>query len=418
MRTIKLIKRFDFEEKNRALITLGPNVRLNPTLHKVQLLEGDDGYPVHSTGDPDLYVKTWLACPNSVKSWAAFEVSITHSYENGVQLTTDRYRLSDDGTTQYYWNSTGGTWSVATTQWSTEAEVCDHIATFPVTRRQIQVIVNLETTDARYTPLLTCIKVLYNAVIEFQEDLIFKSLAKDLQDNIRPLTDYPIKLPATTSTIDLDTYPLKTPYTLIGIDSVFDNTDDPNHLVNLFSSYNTGTKVITLTGSISANHVAWIVFSYVPEVSVAAKRTYNEIAAVPAIVISWDIVANRRGQFSDSVINKRTGAGTRVLAPDMVDIDIVLRCLTDKSRDHTRINDEIKRYFRQHPHLRSRGIDETYSAWIVDELDQQEAFEQNEVNTSRLRIRVVNAVFFNRGSEVAYAAQRFIVRGPPDLTVS
>lgn len=412
----KLIKRFDLIEDNRARITLGPNVRLNPQLNVVHLQAAPSGlFPI----TPDLYVKTWVTNPNTVKQWLGFEAVVTHAFDAlGNQLTFDGFKLND-GTTDLYWD--GAAWSAAgASDWNTEADIAANIATFPVDSLSIQVIVNLGTTDPSVSPSLQAIKILYSSDIEFQEDIIYKSLLKDLREGIRPITAHPVKLPADSNTIDLvNDFPLKTPYNVVGIDAVYDHTNDPNHLVDLFQSYDTGTKVITLTSVLTAGTVAWIRITYEPEVSVTTKRTYIEIAKVPALVISdINVIDFGEGQGDDTVVNKATGQGTRVLAPAQYDIEFVLRCLTDKARDQQRLADAVKEYFDQNPLIRSRGMDETYRLWLTDEFDQVGQIGQEETETSQLRFRIVKALFYNRGDAQVFAVGAFTVSGPPDLIVS
>jgi len=137
MRTIKLIKNFVFKEENRYRITLGPNVRLVAGEHRVTLKDTDSLYPT----DPDLYIKTWIVNPKSVKKWLLFESVIAHVYDyDGNRITDDGYRLGD-GTNEYWWD--GGAWVVNASNWNTEQEVCENIESFPVTSLKLQIIVNL-----------------------------------------------------------------------------------------------------------------------------------------------------------------------------------------------------------------------------------------------------------------------------------
>jgi hypothetical protein len=90
----RLIKTFSLEEKNRSRIELGAGVRLNPATHKVQLAEDDsDEYPT----DPDLYVKTWVTHPTTVKQWLSFEAVIQHGYDGGTKKTADAIQYRGRG---------------------------------------------------------------------------------------------------------------------------------------------------------------------------------------------------------------------------------------------------------------------------------------------------------------------------------
>ncbi|MCH7726059.1 MAG: hypothetical protein IH991_06205 [Planctomycetes bacterium] len=428
MRTIKLIKRFDFVEANRDQIELGANIRLNPDINRVQLVEIPAPFRNNDTlpREPpptfpttiDLFVKTRVTNPRNVKEWTLFESVVQHAFdEDGVQLTFTQYRLGD-GTNEFFWN--GSAWVVNTVDWNTEADVADNISDFPVTSLQLQVIVNIGTNDKTVTPFLQAIKVLYKSDIEFQEDLVYRSLVPDLRENIRPITDFPVQLGSDSSTIDLtNDFPLKTPYNIVDIDAVFNDDVDPNHLVDIFTSFNPVTKVITMNQVISSGTIVAIRIIYEPEVAVTTKRTYSEISKVPALVIAdINVAESAESQGDDTVMNNNTGVGTRVRGPLQMDIEFVLRCLTDKARDQHRLADEVKRHFRQNPLIRSRGLDEPYRLWLIDEFDQQGVIGQEETESSRLRFRIVKALFYNRGDEQVFAVKRFVVQGPPDLTVS
>ena len=416
MRTRKLVKRFVFEEKNRGLVTFGSSdIRLNPQVNMIHLKKDDvDGYPT----DADIYVKTWVSNIGSLKGFLLFESVIHHQFsDDGSQITGDGYRLGD-GTDQYWWN--GAAWVVDSSNWNTEQEVCENIASFPVITQNIQVIINLSTTDSKYTPFLEMIKILYSSDIEFQEDIIYGSLVKDLKENIRPITDYPVKISEDASTIDLlNDFPLKTPYNIAGIDSVFNHTLDEKHLVDIFQSWNPTTKVITLNQTLTADTVVWIRFTYEPEVAVTTNRQYTEIGKVPCIVVA-DVRTydTGEGNVDETVINKATGNGTRVKAPKHKSIEFVLRCLTDKARDQTRLTDAVSEYFRQNPLIRSRGMDLRYSVISDGGFDQQDPVGQSEINVERLRLRITNALFYNRGDQDAVAVSRFVVGGSLNLVVS
>jgi hypothetical protein len=415
MRLKKLIKCFDFTEKTRNLIELGTNVRLVANQNYIKLQENSSGY--YPT-DSDLYVKTWITNPQSVKQWLLFESEITHQFDDSNdQITGDGYRLGD-GTDEYWWN--GASWEVNTSDWNTEQEISDNISTFPVTSLKIQVIINLSTTDSEYTPVLTGIKILYSSDIEFEEDLVYRSLLTTLKENIRPISDYPVKLSEDSDTIDLiNDFPLKTPYDIIEIDSVFDNDNDPNHHTDIFDSYDSGTKVITLDQTYSSGTVIWIKFIYRPRVVVSTKRTYSEIGKVPCIVISdYKNVFSKTGQKDNTVINKSVYEGVKVFAPSILDFDFTIRCLTDKLRDQTRLSEEIKKYFGQNKKITSVGTDENYDTWITSEIDHQDFSSDNEIEITLLKLKVINVLFYINGDEPIYSVNRLIINGPPNVTIS
>lgn len=415
MRVKRLIKRFQFEERNRSRITLGTDVRLNPETHRLQLKETSAGtYPTTA----DLYAKTWVTTPERVKQWLGFEALIAHPKDDlGQPLTSAGYRLSD-GTDEYWWD--GGAWVVNTTDWNTEAEVALNIASFPATARQLQVVINLVTTDETVTPELEAVKVLYSADIEHQEDYVYRSLVRLLRNEVRPIGDYPIALATTTDVIDMDDeYPLETPYNVVGIDSVYDHTSDPDHNTDLLLSYDAPTQVITLTSAVAAGNILWIRFIWEPEVAVTTAAEYTEVAKVPAIEISdVNLVDSAETGADDWVINKGDGSAVKVLGPLQADIEFTLRGLTDSARDQHRLADELKRFFRNNPIIKSVGMDEEFRLWLLTEYDMATVANRDEIQTGRLRGRIVKALFYERDAVDVYAVQAFHLTGDMNAVIN
>lgn len=424
MRRVKrLIKTFDFNEGNRGRITLNPGVRLDPNNHHLVL----SGPPFDDAPASPVIAKTWVTNPNTVKQWLGFEAVIQHVTEGGsdpsgksiqIELTGAGYRLSD-GTDEFWWN--GSTWEVNTTNFNTEGEVAINISTFPVTSQQLQIVINLTTTNAGFSPTLRKIKVLWASDIEFMEDYVYRMIVRDLRAKIRPITDYVLQpdLAAPTTTIALDDFPLETPYNIVGVDSVYDRTADPKSLVDLFLSFDSGTNVITLSSAIPTANLARIRLIYEPEVAVTTSQDFDEIAKVPAVVCDdVNLVdASPVGQF-DSVVNKSDLSAVKVRAPIQGDIEVILHGLTDKGVDQKRLADEIHRYFEENGTVRSPGLDEYFTLWLIDEYDMRTPPGSADMHTGRARFRVRDVVLFVRDSEDSSGVKRFLATGTEDFTLS
>ncbi len=234
-------------------MTLGTSTRLNPDTHRAQLeVDSVSGkYPTSA----DLYVKSRLTSPQSVRSWTGFQAYILHktNFQNAA-VTSAQFRLDDD-TDEWYW--TGAAWAVASaSDWNTEQEIADNITTFDaVDKRQLAVVINLVSADGNETPEVVWVKVLYEAAIDsFVEDMVYRSLIPLIRANVRPIARAGVSMPATGTTLNISDLELEAGYNVVGVDSVFDHTNDPDHLVDLFSSYAAG--VITLTGEAMLVHQA------------------------------------------------------------------------------------------------------------------------------------------------------------------
>lgn len=414
MRTTKLIKVFEFSEENHSKIVLGPDVRLDPTIGRVTLKADASG--AYSTA-ANLYAESWVATPQAVRAWVGFQVVDYHAKVDGAIVTSLGYRLKDSAN-QYWWD--GAAWVANDVNWNTEAEVATNIAAFPATARALGVVINLVTADAGYAPQVEAVKVLYEAQIDFQLDLLARSLMADLRENVRPIADLTLAQAADGATFVLPDPIAKTPYNFVGVDAVYDHTGDPDHLVDLYDSYDPGTRTVTLSAAVAAGRTLWVQFLYEPEVRMTSSRFYVEVDKVPALSLTGIklVDSQESGAAFGEVINKSTGQGWRVLAPLMADIEFVLRCLTDKAGDQHRLADEVKRYFRNNQLILSRGLDEPYRLWLLDEYQAEAGSVQEEVHAGTLRARIARALFFDRPAEVVYAVQRLNLVGPPNIIVS
>ena len=412
----KLIKEFRFEEVNRSKVILTPETRLNPDVNRLELVVGN------TVG----VARTWVTNPKNAKQWLSFEAIVEHDLDFGgppaPQLSSLAFRLSD-GTDEFWWD--GGAWVVNTTNWNTEAEVANNIATFPIASQKLQVVIQLSTT--RDTPRIKALKVLYASDVSFQEDIIYRSLVRSLKANVRPIADYGIdpQSAAPVTTLDLkNDFPLETPYNVVGIDSVYDYDADPDRLTDLFDggSYDTNTMVITLGTSLPAGNRALVRFVWEPEVAVTTSQDYHEVAKLPSLVLAdINLVGVTERGEDDAVVNRDSGAATKVGGPLQGDIEVVLFGLTDKGVDHHRLSDELKGYFRNHPLLNSQGVDEEFSLWLIDEYDMQNPLTGSggpDLHTGRAQFRIRDVKFYVRDSVDSFGVERFLATGTEDFTIA
>jgi hypothetical protein len=406
----RLIKAFVFEEDNRSKLSLGDKTRLHPLKHRLQLKE-------QSTIDPDdlgvvfpmddgLCAKTWITEPGCVRSWLGFEVVATHTIVDGIVVTSLGFRLSD-GTNEYWWNGSG--WEINTSNWNDENEIAANIATFQWAQKKLQIVINLKTTNKLYTPMVQSIKVLYKAVIEFQEDLIYRTLVPLLKANIRPIAEMLIRLESDTSSINIaDDYTLSTPYNVSGVDSVFNETDDPNYEMDIFDNYDSVNGVINLTTTVLADKVVRIRFEYEPEIVVTTSQDYTEIQKVPAVILDdINLVNATEYGLQTHVANK--GDGTAVVLPPPIrgDLEIMAHMVTDKGVDQVRLADKMKEFLSNNPIIRSTGLDEEYRLHFQDEYDMRTGANMSDLHTGRLRFSIVGALFYMRDSIDKHIVQSF-----------
>lgn len=393
MRITKLVKHFHFEEENRKEITLGAGVRLNPKTDRLQLV----GPPFAASG----IAQTPVTNPTTVKQWIGFQAFVRQRFSGGakvgggiakVPITSASYRLTD-GTDEFFWD--GGSWVVNVVDFNTEEEVVANIGTFPVVSQKLGVVIQLATTDPDFTPELEEIRILWASDIEQFEDIILRALVGELRDTIRPVAELDVPAPLTggpVTTVDLKV--IETPYDIVDVDSVYDDTADPNHLNDLFDSFDSGTKVVTLSAGVPDTNEIRVRFVYRPPVAVTTSQDFTEISKVPIIVlneIGW--VDGRRMAVDDSVVNKSAETAVKVFAPIQGDFEIALLGITDKLVDQLRLADEIKRFFLNHPDIRSPGLDERFSMLLVEEYDSRTTAGSPDLHTGRALFRIRDVVF-------------------------
>lgn len=416
----RLIKEFRLEEKIRDLITLDAGVRLNPERHFVQLEADADGlYPLTD----DLAVRTWVSNPTSVKQWLIFEADVSNYSHEGSVVTSVEYRLGD-GTDDYWWD--GGAWDSAPAagEWNTMEEIAANISTFPVTEKKLQVIANLKTTNANYTPIVRGFKVLYSSDVEFQEDIIYRSLVPLLRNQIRVAGRYPFVLSADSTVVDiLADYPIDTPYTFREVTAVYNHTDDPDHLTNLFQSAtitydaegNLTVFQITLTGLVASGKALWVEFLWEPEVAVTTSQDYSEIDKVPCVILDdINLVDSSEAGSINWIVNRSDGTAVKIHPPIRGHLDILLYGVTDKGIDQMRLADALKSFFSNNPQLTAVGTDEEYDLWLMDEYDMSTPANRGDIHTGKMRFQIKEVLFFVRDPEDIYGVENFYLQGDMD----
>jgi hypothetical protein len=408
----RLIQRFETDGANRSQMTLETGARINPSAAVPVLTLAE--------GATEGVARTRVWNPQSVKQWLGFEAEATHQYYGGalaggepakVAYTSLQFRVSD-GTDDYYWD--GGAWAITTTQWNTEAEISANLPTFSVTAQKLQIVVRLATTEVGKNPRVRALKVLWLSDVEFLEDLVFRSLVPALRDNIRPISDYPIRPGAggPWSSLDLNDYPLETPYNLVDVVEAYDHTADPDHLVNLRAGYDPGTKVVTFSSAIPDGHDIWLRFTYEPEVAVTTSADYHEVAKVPAIIIQDVNERLTSGAVHNWILtNKATGEGVKQFAALQGDLEFTAVGLTDKAVDGKRLADAIKGFFANQRTLTSRALDRTYTLWLRSEYDQRTPPTVADLHSGAFRFVVRDIASYVRDSEDSYGVLQFVATG-------
>lgn len=413
MRVKKIIKEIVFVETIRPDLTLGAGVRMNPDTERLQLKVVGGSYST----DADLYAITPPFSPDSVKKWVGFDVYAVNAYdEAGTPITGFNYRLSD-GVDEFYWD--GSDWIIDTANWNTEEEISSNIATWSAAAKKIQVVINPFTTDGKYTPVMEKIKLLYDSNIEFQEDLLARTIIPALRDHLRPIGELLIDIDATTDEIVLGEFPMDAKYDIVDVDSAFDNKNDADHFDNIMSSYNAGTKTIQLTRDVDPGDEVWINFIYRPLVAVSTDSEYAEDARVPAIHITdVDVDRSIESFQSDTVRSKGDRTAIRIPSAMQRDMSFSIQAVASLSKDLQRLIDEVRAFFKNNRMITSKGLDEKYPTVILSDFSVKTGINENTLHFGFFRFGVLKALFYQEKDETAYVVVNFNIYGDVNATIN
>ena len=352
---------------NTALIRLAPD-------HIARLqVQANAQYPL----DENVWIRSRTYHPNAVRQLLFLQLDATTPDGTSVKLRVW------NGTQDLYWSGTAWV-TPAAGQWNTESEVNQHLASLDVaTARAFALTFNLRTTDGNVTPEVSGAVVLWSGPVDWQEDLLVDSLLGTLRTSL----DYvdALALPplvAELDEIDLSEYTDEAQLELIGADAVFDDTADPNHLVNLLVSYAQVTKILTLSAPIEVAHVPFLRMLVRPVVAWGTQQDFEPLERLPQVILE---TVETPGSSSSppsartSAVRRDTGAGVVLPSPRRMNFRIRLEVRTDRTRGQQRLQDALLRFFQvgptgeSGPFLRSVATDRRYRLRMVDEFRSVES---------------------------------------------
>lgn len=368
MRESRLIRKFNFGIEFYRLYTFSDPTKIGMTRdgHAVSLkLDSAGAYSL----DDDIYVATPLWNPDALLAWLKFQLERLDSWFSEDALpdpTSIGFRLSD-GTNTYWWD--GAAWDSAPVsgEWNTENQVDANIATFPVTDKKLQVLINLKTTNAAVTPIVNSVRVLWNARLDEEDDIIYRSLLPLLK-TARPYAEW---LPSSGLSASTDTFVLSEGgnlyvrnYDVKEVFVVYDETNDPSHTTNLFSSFTEATKTLVTTAPIAVGAKLFLGFDYQPIVMVTKNQDFVELEILPVLQVEEvDESRHRRSGGYDWIVDKDSPTFEAVKLPDplQVDLTVTLRLATTRGVDLRKLDRAVKQVLEQPPQkIRSTALDEEY----------------------------------------------------------
>lgn len=419
----RLVKNFILDERIRPFLVFSDvtKIRLNtedPSNPRL-MLKANAG--LYST-DNDIWVKTPLMTPQAVKKWLAFEatyLSPAASFDLPVG-TSLGFKVRTTGNDKW-WD--GGAWvDAGASDWMTEAVLSTNLPTFPIAtigNKSIGLVVNLKTTDPKLTPEVKELKFLGDFAVEWFEDLVYDSLIRKLNTEFRSSSVLAFQTTGPINSIDLGTVLENKGYNITGIRSVYNVTDDPLKLTDLFDSYTPGAAkqdgftfesgTVGFTSSVPADKILEITFEFVPEVVVMTGQDFYEIPVYPSIVIDSIQSVERRGLVTpdthsfgeDYVRNKADLTAVFQYSPRVFSLHFEFSVFTNKQRDQMRITDDLNRFFSQNKTLKTWGLEVECALQIVDEINtsgNQNAADNADTNVAAGSFDVLGVPHYHKPS--------------------
>lgn len=402
-----ILKSFTFLEEYRSEIVFSDStkIRLDPIDHSFKLVLGSN--ELYST-DSDIWVMSPEFYPKSNKLWRAFEAFYILPENTSIQ-----YRLHD-GTDHRYWN--GSTWAVAgTSDWNTENEITTNISSFPL--GIIRIVFNLKTTDGIYTPTINEAKIGYGGQLNFFDDWLFRTLVPALKNNVTSYGRLPLEMSSTGTSIDLNSFTFEKNFQLSDIDSVYDHTNDPDHLIDLFSSYDSGTKIITLSASITSGDLAWINFTYQPNVIVVNSVDFEEVKT-PALVIENIRMEEKISGYNNSIADKENNTALNYPPPIQNCMFGDVLVLGDGNVDTLYLTEALRLWAEENQSIRLNGTDEDADFILLEPYSQEPFPNLSDLRQGRLSFEFRNLWAWLRPAQETYSVSKIIITGDVDLEIT
>jgi hypothetical protein len=366
------------------------------TLREVYNQIGQSGFDV----DTDNVAETEAWVVNKLFAWTHIQFMFsTPTDEDGNQVTSIRVRLKGASGARW-WN--GGSWvAPGVTDWNTMEEVVTNFAEW--TGSTLGFFINLVTTDNRYTPTLTAIKVAFQVDLpSYIGDWIISSLIPEMKDQIVLYSDYTIESNGGSSYI-LANYPLEAGVDIQDVVAVYDHTADPSHTTDLLDSYASG--VLALTSAPLAGNAVWLRVSLAPLIAHTTNQDYTELDSAFAVLID-EVREEDAGEAgaSDGVINIYSDppAGVILPAPRRVHINLGISVTGPTAIDLVRLQDAVHEFFHKNRVLTSYATGDKVTMRPVTGFDDSPtSMNLSDLQMARMAARLENAYKYLGDAKVA-----------------
>lgn len=308
--------------------------------------------------------------------------------------TIDGYLLGN-GANAWRWN--GANWVSADpdnkTDWNTEAEINEGIEQF-VQVRSFCVFVRLGTNVDNAAPILRGVVVQYDAdILSWDESFIKRTLIDKMEQEITPETDIEHDMETTGTTLSFANVVAEVQESLTFIEptAAFDMDNDPLMEIDIFSSYNSGTKIITLTTSIAAGTRLLIRAKIrIPVTLESAHVDYIEVEKVPNIVIT-DGTENRSHVYPSRpyLVDKANDRIRQVEYSRYQDMDYNLRLMASRKFDLYRLQEKVTYFIETNGLIKNEDVDEDMSLVAINKWQNRTVPGIKGIFTSMSTLRIM-----------------------------
>jgi len=350
--------------------------------------------------DPAQYIKTPVFAPQAAaRSWLGAQ--LVYSQPTGTEIFL---RIVVDGND--YWFD-GGSWqpvSNPTVDFNTVEEFENNFAQLPVTEEGIAFKIFM-TTDGTDTAKVFAVKVAWSGMIQEFEEMLIDSLVPKLKA-VETYGDIVVKAGVAGTVIGFDPATLLEGFNFTGIVTCFNYTSDTKKIKNIFQSYDSGAKQITLTEAVAQTDKVFVQFTFTPAVQIAAHQDFYEVAKFPCITVDdIDEVGNRRTKSAVDycvigVNGEGVREGVRIEVLRQLDFDINLTITTTLNVDQTRLTNAVLHALEEDPVLHLVDTDERCVLVIISFYKSRFNAQRADLRRSEIAVRVFNMPVYSSAESV------------------
>lgn len=331
-------------------------------------------------------------------------------FDRSEPTGTDLRARLHDGTTERYWNGSAWTSVVAPdADWNTLAEVSDHLPDWDPDD-DLGFVFELSTTDREVTPSLRGFRVVYDIDLPSEfNDWVYNALVGGMQDTLRPVKD---AIVLASGSISLDWGAVvdgkEDTWSFGSVVAVYNKAADPWNRTNLLASYNSGTRIATLTSSPAAGAQLLVRVEVVPEVAVNTDPDHVELAKSPAVIFDTiDVVDLGEAPAGDSVVNEFVDPPTAEVWPAArhAHVDVSVTVTAPLSVDLHRLGDAVTSWLHDRRVLRSPTTGDRVTLRITDQLSAGSPVERSGLRTGALTFRLEHVYFQTRATVAGYGVK-------------